>query len=234
MRPTLVLFDVDGTLVDTAGAGRRSLCRSFRTVFGLDDIEGPVARVRFDGKTDPAIIADIARETGIPPGGVEARYTELQEAYLQALREELAAPSARRRVMPGVPELLDRLASRPDVYLGLVTGNIEEGARVKLDAFGLNRYFIDGGFASDHPERNEIARIAHERLSRRAGFRFPADRVMVIGDTELDVRCARANAFHAIAVSSGFASRERLEAAGPDTLLSDLTDASAVLAAMGL
>jgi len=234
MRPTLVLFDIDGTLIDTAGAGRVGLSESFRTVFGIDDIEAAVSRVRFGGKTDPAIIGDIAREAGVPAVEVEARYTELQEAYLDVLRRELGAPNPKRRVMPGVQPLLDLLAARPDVFLGLVTGNIEEGARVKLDAFGLNRYFVDGGFASDHPERNEIARIAHERLSRRAGFRFPADRVMVIGDTELDIHCARANAFRAIAVESGWSARESLEAARPDTLLPDLTNADAVLAAMGL
>jgi phosphoglycolate phosphatase len=234
MRPTLVLFDIDGTLIDTGGAGRFGLQESFRTVFGMDDIESAVSRVRFDGKTDPTIIADIAREAGIAAVEVEARYTELQEAYLHVLRRELGAPNPKRRVMPGVRHLLDVLAARPDVFLGLITGNIEEGARVKLDAFSLNRYFVDGGFASDHPERNEIARIAHEKLSRRAGFRFPADRVMVVGDTELDVDCARANAFRAIAVESGWVPRDRLEAAAPDTLLGDLTDVRAVLAAMGL
>lgn len=234
MRPTLVLFDIDGTLIDAGGAGRLGLQASFRSVFGLSDIEASVARVRFDGKTDPTIIADIAREAGLAAGQVEARYVELQAAYLHALRTELATPNARRRVMPGVRPLLDVLAGRPDVFLGLVTGNVEEGARAKLDAFGLNRYFVDGGFASDHPERNEIARIAHERLSRRAGFRFPVDRVMVVGDTELDIVSARANAFRAIAVESGWVPRERLAAAGPDALLPDLTDANAVLAAMGL
>jgi phosphoglycolate phosphatase-like HAD superfamily hydrolase len=234
MRPTLVLFDIDGTLIDTGGAGRRGLEASFRSVFGLDDVSDSAARVRFDGKTDPAIIADIAREAGVPATEVEARYADLQDAYLQALRKELAAPNPRRRVMPGVRPLLERLAARPDVFLGLVTGNVEEGARVKLDAFGLNRYFADGGFSSDHPERSEIARIAHQRFSRRAGFRFPVDRVMVIGDTELDVVCARANGFRAIAVESGWVPRDRLLAAGPDTLLADLTDAAAVLSAMGL
>jgi phosphoglycolate phosphatase-like HAD superfamily hydrolase len=234
MRPTLALFDIDGTLVDTGGAGRSGLVESFRSVFGLEDAEAAAARVRFDGKSDPTIIADIAREAGIPSGHVEARYTDLKDAYLRALREQLGLPNPRRRVLPGVRPLLDLLSTRPDVFLGLVTGNIEEGARAKLDAFGLNRYFVDGGFSSDHPERKEIARIAHQRLSRRAGFHFPADRVMVIGDTELDVACARANGFRAIAVDSGWVTRERLVAANPDVLLSGLTDSRAVLVAMGL
>jgi phosphoglycolate phosphatase len=234
MRPTLVLFDIDGTLVDTAGAGRLGLEASFRAVFGLDDAAGPASRVRFGGKTDPMIIADIGREAGLPPREVEARYAELQSAYLDALRAELAIPDPRRRVLPGVKPLLELFSARADVFIGLVTGNVEEGARVKLDAFGLNRYFIDGGFSSDHPERSEIARIAHQKLSRRAGFRFPPDRVMVIGDTELDVECARANGFGSIAVATGATPRDQLSASNPDALLADLTDTAAVLAAMGL
>jgi phosphoglycolate phosphatase len=234
MRPTLVLFDIDGTLVDAAGAGRRGLEASFRKVFGLEDITEPASRVRFGGQSDPTIIAAIAREAGLPPAEIATRYVDLQRAYLDALRHELALPDPRRRVMPGVRPLLDALAARPDVFLGLITGNIEEGARAKLDAFGLNGYFVDGGFSSDHPERAEIARIAHERLSRRAGFRFPADRVMVVGDTELDVNCARANGFRAIAVESGWIPREDLEASAPDALFADLTDVAAVFTAMGL
>ena len=229
---TLVLFDIDGTLVDTAGAGRLGLEASFRSVFGLDDVASAASSVRYSGNTDPTIIADIAKAAGLPPSIVESRYVDLQTAYVAALRFELQRPNPRRRVLPGVGPLLRSLASRRDVSLGLVTGNIEEGARVKLDAFGLNRYFSDGGFSSDHPERSEIARIAHQKLSHRAGFRFPPNRVIVIGDTELDVACARANGFRAIAVVSGSASREQLAAARPDALFDDLTDAGAVLAAM--
>jgi phosphoglycolate phosphatase-like HAD superfamily hydrolase len=234
VRPTLVLFDIDGTLVDAGGAGRRGLEASFRRVFGIEDISAPASRVRFAGQSDPTIIAAIAREAGVSAGEVESRYVELQSAYVEALRHELSAPDPRRRVMPGVQTLLETLAARPDVLLGLVTGNIEEGARAKLQAFDLNRYFVDGGFSSDHPERVEIARIAHERLSRRARFRFPADRVMVVGDTEMDVRCARGNGFRAIAVESGWVPREDLEAAGPDALFADLTDLAAVLEVMEL
>jgi len=234
MRPTLVLFDIDGTLVDTGGAGRLGLEASFRSVFGIDEIEEPVSRVRFGGKTDPAIIADIARCAGLPAGAVEARYKELQGAYLEALRHALTLPNPRRRVLPGVTPLLDVLAMRPDVLLGLVTGNIEAGARAKLAAFDLNHFFADGGFSSDHPERGEIARIAHQKLSRRAGFRFPADRVMVIGDTELDVHCAQVNGFRAIAVASGASTSDALHASGADAVFTDLTDAVSVLTAMGL
>lgn len=234
MRRTLVLFDIDGTLVDTAGAGRLGLEASFRSVFGLEDVAGPVSRVRFHGKTDPTIIADIARAAGIDASEVEARYVALQTAYLEALREELSLFDPRRRVLPGVMPVLDLLAERPDVTLGVVTGNIEEGARAKLGAFDLNRYFVDGGYSSDHPERSEIARIAHQKLSRRAGYRFPVDRVMVVGDTELDVGCAHANGFRAIAVASGAQTRDLLLAARPDALFADLTDAGAVLAAMEL
>lgn len=234
MRPTLALFDVDGTLVDSGGAGRRALERSFLAVFNLRDIAEPASRVRFDGKSDPTIIAEIAAAAGVPGPEIERRYPDLRRAYLEALDGELARPDPRRRVLPGVERLLTALSERPDVFLGLVTGNIEDGARAKLGAFGLNRYFPDGGFSSDHPDRAEIARIAHERLSRRAGFRFPPDRVMVIGDTELDVACARANGFSAIAVESGWVPRERLLAAAPDALFADLTETPAILAAMGL
>ena len=115
MSPTLVLFDVDGTLVNTAGAGRRALERSFREVFGLSDIAEPASRVRFNGKSDPTIIADIAREAGIPGASIERRYPELQRAYLDALRAELRSPDPRRAVLPGVVPLLEILSRRDDV-----------------------------------------------------------------------------------------------------------------------
>jgi phosphoglycolate phosphatase len=234
MLRSLVLFDIDGTLVDTGGAGRAGLEASFRAVFGVEEVEAATARVRFGGMTDPRIIADIAHYAGVPAASVEARYADLQAAYLAALARELAVPSARRRVLPGVAPLLASLARRGDVVLGLVTGNIEEGARVKLDAFGLNHYFSDGGFSSDHPERGEIARIAHQKLSRRAGFLFPPESVFIVGDTELDVACAHANGFRSIAVATGSTPYEHLQEARPDAVFRDLTDGDALSQAMGL
>ena len=236
MTPALVLFDIDGTLVETGGAGRSGLLRSFREVFGVPDIEHRAAEVRLDGKTDPTIIAEMARAAGLAHDAVEARYAEFQKAYIRALREELAREDRRekRRVLPGVQALLDALHPRTGTWLGLVTGNIEVGARAKLATFDLNRFFPDGGFSSDHPDRIEIARIAHERFCRRAEVRFAPEHVAVIGDTELDVACARANGFRAIAVASGQVSRERLAAAGADAVLSDLSDLDEVMRALAL
>lgn len=236
MSPALVLFDVDGTLVDTGGAGRSGLLRSFREVFGVPDIEALAAEVRLDGKTDPAIISEMALAAGLARDAIEARYAEFQRAYIQALREELAREDRRdsRRVLPGVRPLLDALHPRPGLWLGLVTGNIEDGARAKLATFDLNRFFLDGGFSSDHPDRAEIARIAHERFCRRAEVRFAPERVAVVGDTELDVACARANGFRAVAVASGRVDRERLAAAGADAVLADLSDLDEALRALSL
>lgn len=235
MRPSLVLFDVDGTLVDTAGAGRRGLFRSFRDVFGVADIELRAAEVRLGGKTDPAIIAEMAAAAGIARIAIESRYAEFQRAYVAALREELAnGEPAHRRVLPGVQPLLEALHPRRGVWLGLVTGNIEDGARAKLQTFDLNRFFPDGGFSSDHPDRAEIARIAHERLCRRAAIRFAPERVAIVGDTELDVACARANGFRSIAVAAGGVSRVHLEAAGAHAVLDDLSDLDEVMRALEL
>jgi phosphoglycolate phosphatase len=234
MDPSLVLFDLDGTLVDCAGAGRRAIETAFREVLGLPDIEGPSRRVRFEGKTDPVIVEEIAREAGVPVerlAGVEA---EFRASYVGALREELARPDPRRRIMPGVRALLEALRHEPQVLIGLLTGNIEEGARAKLEPFGLNGYFTSGGFSSDHKDRAEIARVARDRLAHLTGREIPPERVSVVGDTELDIHCARVNGFRAVAVQSGWIPRERLLAARPDALFDDLTDLPAVLRALGI
>ncbi len=234
MPPTLLLFDVDGTLVDAAGAGRRGIENAFRRVLGLDDVSKPSSRVRFDGKTDPVIIHDIAREAGLSEDVIRDRMPDLLDAYVEGLRDEMGRPDPRRRVMPGVPALLASAAAHPGARLGLLTGNIERGARVKLEPFGLNAYFPTGGFASDHPDRVEIARLAREKVCASAGVAVAPERVWVVGDTELDVACAHANGFRALAVVSGFVARERLVASHPDALFADLTDTAAVLAAVGL
>jgi phosphoglycolate phosphatase-like HAD superfamily hydrolase len=118
--------------------------------------------------------------------------------------------------------------------LGLLTGNLESGARVKLQPFGLNPYFASGGFGSDHPDRREVARVAHRALSRLSGRSFEPDEVVVVGDTEHDVDCATASGFRAVAVDTGWGSRAAMESAGPFRLLDDLTDRDRVLESFGL
>ena len=234
MEPHLILFDIDGTLVDSAGAGRRATEQAFHEVFGLDSIGSRTAGVRFAGMTDPKIFGALADALGIPSGRLQARRRALAESYMRALDVQMRRPDPKRRALPGVAALLEALDACRHVYLGLVTGNLEHGARAKLEPFGLNRFFPGGGFGSDHDDRREIARLARTRLSSWAGLEFADSRVVVVGDTEHDIDCARANGFRSLAVESGWVSRECLRKAGPDALFSDLTDRPRVLEALGL
>jgi phosphoglycolate phosphatase-like HAD superfamily hydrolase len=232
MRPKLILFDVDGTLIDAAGAGRRAMERAFREVLGVDGIE-QAAGVAYAGRTDPMIFEATAEALHVDPAIYRSRRDDLIRGFVRAIEEEMRRPDPRRRVLPGVRALLETLAEMDAVHLGLLTGNLEAGARAKLEPFGLNHFFPAGGFASDHADRRRIARVAHDRMSELAGLVFRPEDVTVVGDTQHDVDCARANGFRAVAVDSGWVGREVLERAHPDVLLDALDDPS-VLEALGL
>jgi phosphoglycolate phosphatase-like HAD superfamily hydrolase len=232
--PVLILFDVDGTLVDTVNAGRRALERAFAAVHGIDAIASTANRIRFAGMTDSGIFRALASAAGVDPEQFAATSGSLHDAYFRELTAEMERPEPRRRTLPGVTALLEELQQRNEVHVGLITGNLERGARIKLDAFDLNRFFPGGGFGSDHEERREVARTAWRSMCRLTGIEFPRQRVVVVGDTELDVDCARANGFKAVAVDSGWVPRETLEGAAPDVLLDDFTDLPTVLRAFGL
>ena len=154
--------------------------------------------------------------------------------FVEKIREEMARPDPRRRVLPGARSLLEELERREGVHLGLLTGNLEAGARAKLDPFDLNRYFASGGFASDDPDRGKIANVAWNRLRDLAGIAFEPLDVTVVGDTVHDVECAKVNGFRAVAVDSGWAIRSDLEQANPDALLDDLSDLNRSLTALGI
>ncbi|MDX1387812.1 MAG: HAD family hydrolase [Acidobacteriota bacterium] len=232
MEPRLVLFDIDGTLVDTAGAGRHALVEALRRMYDIDGDVELSRRVKFEGKTDPIIVVELAEVFGIETQRVKDQVREFERLYLEILGAILARPDERRRVLPGVIPLLDALSERPDTHVGLLTGNIEAGGRAKLASLDLERYFEAGGFASDHPDRRVIARIAREKMERSTGLFFDPERTVVVGDTHHDVECARANGFRVVAVNSGYVPRETLVAAGPDALFDDLSDLDAVLRAL--
>ena len=144
----LVLFDIDGTLISGGRAGRRSLGAAFEEIFDLEDVERFMKQVSFNGRTDPLIVRDVARVAGIESSRLEDALEKLYDCYLQKLREITGGPHG-SSLCPGFPELLEALEKQPGVMLGLLTGNIEAGARTKLEPFDLNRYFGAGGFGSD-------------------------------------------------------------------------------------
>ena len=221
----LILFDIDGTLIRGHGLGRRALERAFGEVFGIRIDEHPgIGNVSFAGRTDPTILEAMARVLRIPETAFRARHSEFEGAYCRHLRVTVAE-STEKEPCPGVPELLSRLHRHPRLALGLLTGNIEKGARIKLDPFGLNAYFPFGGFGSDHEDRSVLAARALEIARARTGAPIHPGSVLVVGDTEHDVAAAKVNGFLAAGVVTGFGSRESMASAGADAIFEDLSPA---------
>ncbi|HEU4699604.1 MAG TPA: HAD family hydrolase [Gemmatimonadales bacterium] len=245
MSAKLVLFDIDGTLLLTAGAGRRAITTVLAEhVAGVTepaaapDLHACFAAVRFDGKTDPQIVGELLAAAGEPAPHDAGRVRSLCERYVRLLEHELRHPEARTTVMPGVPALLDALEREPGVVLGLLTGNLLEGAGLKLRAAGLDpARFAIGAYGSDAAHRPELPPIAARRAAERFGARFggrapDGHAVVIIGDTPADVTCGRSIGARAIAVATGAYSMEDLAAAGPHAVFADLSDTAAVLAAI--
>jgi phosphoglycolate phosphatase-like HAD superfamily hydrolase len=244
----LLLFDVDGTLVLTGGAAVRAMDEAFHEVFG---VRGAFEHVPMPGRTDGAILADAfvravpqsqifaeaLSAVGVHPG--DGQVDRFKAAYVSRFAEEIqkpvpvdpAKPSRHRfkGVLPGVRELLDALSLRPDMFLGLLTGNYEQGARIKLEYFNLWRYFAWGAFGDDAVNRHELVPVAIAR-SRAAGCPAldPHD-IVIIGDTPLDVACARDAGITCLAVATGGYSIDALQASGADMALESLADTDAVV-----
>jgi phosphoglycolate phosphatase-like HAD superfamily hydrolase len=222
----LVLFDIDGTLLTAAGAGRRAIHRALIDVFGG---VGP-ADYWFDGKTDPQIVRDLMRHEGHSDAVIDDRLGDVLTRYADRLGIELQDPSHTPIVHPGVPELLDALESRNDVVVGLLTGNIEQGAAQKLRAVGLDpARFVIGAFGSDHEHRLELPAIAAARAYSRFGCEVE---LVVIGDTPADVACGAGAKRRAIAVATGRFTVDELAACRPAAVFADLSDTAAVMTAI--
>lgn len=222
---TVLLFDIDGTLVLTGGAGGRAMSRAFADLFSVDDA---FLGIPMAGRTDSWILADAASAHGVPLD----RLSQFREIYLQHLVTELAKPGPRKGVMPGVRALLDALAGRADVYLALLTGNYEAAARVKLEYFDLWRYFKCGAFGDAAPDRNGLLPKALTRIRECGGPAVGPSQAVVIGDTPLDVACAAASGARSIAVATGGYAVDTLRSAGADVVFEDLSDTQAILEAI--
>lgn len=226
----LVLFDIDGTILLTAGAGRRAITAALGEVVGNFDA---FAQVRFDGKTDPQIVGELLAAAGhAAPHDVD-RVQALCRRYVALLEHELVSPASATTVMPGVCELLDRLEEHPEVLLGLLTGNVAEGAALKLRAAGLDpARFVVGAYGSDSAHRSELPAIAARRAEPHFGRIPDGQEVVIIGDTPADVACGRPVGARAIAVATGGYSTADLAACGPHAVFADLSGTASVLAAI--
>lgn len=225
-RRTIVLWDIDNTLLYTGGAGSIAMTRAFRDLYGIEDA---FSRVEFSGRSDRAIFRDGARAHGIE-SDLEVELARFVDAYVPHLQRALA--ETRGRLMPGVPALLRAFDGRDDVVQGLGTGNFRRTGEAKLVHYGIAGFFprTVGGFGDDHDDRGELIRIGIERLRNGSGD----GRVVVIGDTPNDVAAARANGAFALGVATGRDSVEDLLACGAHAALEDLSDAARVLDVLAL
>ena len=225
----LVLFDIDGTLLWSDGAGRRAMERALTEVYGSAGDAG----YRYDGKTDPQIVRELMRGVGHADERIDDGMERLLPLYLDGLRAELAEGTRDVRVLPGVPEVLDALEGRDDVVLGLLTGNLADGAAVKLGAAGIDiRRFRVSAFGSDHEHRPELPAVAVARARAELGLDVAGERVVIVGDTPADIECGRGIGARAIAVATGRYDVETLRAHGPAAVFESLADTDAVVRAV--
>jgi phosphoglycolate phosphatase-like HAD superfamily hydrolase len=211
----LILFDIDGTLISAGGAGTRSMNLAFHRLFGIRDAFSDISMA---GKTDPQIMKEGLKMHGFPymDGNVE----KMKEMYLQFLHDEINNPH--RTLKPGIEEALHLFRSR-SMPLGLLTGNLEKGAEIKLTPFGIYDFFLDGAYGSDDEDRDNLLPVAIKKFKQR-GFEFLPEDCIVIGDTPRDVRCAKIHGSHCIAVSTGPYSKEDLLNTDADIVVESLEE----------
>jgi phosphoglycolate phosphatase len=222
----LLLFDVDGTLLSSRGAGRRAVKAALERVYGSG---GGIDQYDLRGKTDQRIVFDVMEVAGWSREAVKERLDDFFEAYARGLAEEIGDGRS-VALLPGIDALVRRLDRTDGVMLGLVTGNIEEGARIKLEPTGLWPFFSIGAFGSDHADRRRLPSLAARRAHAMVGYAFRPDEVVVIGDTPLDVECARAFGAVAVAVATGQHTRAELAAEKPDLVFGDFSDVESAAA----
>ncbi len=221
----LLLFDIDGTLITSGGAGEGALKDAMKSRFGVDeDLHG----ILLAGATDARISRELLQKHNLEcsPENISA----LLDTYLHHLAERMGKHNG--YLLPGIVPLLEALSQREDAVLALLTGNVVRGAEIKLTHYGVWDFFEFGAFADDHHDRNELGKFARARALERHGEEFPPDRIYVIGDTPRDIECGRAIGAKTVAIATGHYSLSELEAHAPDFLFEDLSDTATVLAAL--
>jgi len=223
--PRVLLFDIDGTLLNPAREGRICLKRALTEVFGT---AGSIADFHMAGKTDWQIVTELMAEAGLPADRIEAGREAAFTVYAQAVEE--AAPTLQMLLLPGVEELLAALTEQSEFAMGLVTGNVRDSVPHKLRAVGIDPgLFTFGAYGSERLNRNDLPGLAISRLEAQLGRGIDRERVLVIGDTSRDIECARHAGAKVLAVATGHSSTDELSAFQPDYILEDLTDTDVVL-----
>jgi phosphoglycolate phosphatase-like HAD superfamily hydrolase len=225
----LLLFDIDGTLISTGGAGGRAMARAFADVFGFSNGLGSISMA---GRTDAWIVAQMAAEHGLEYDA--QRFRAFHDSYVRHLADEVLLPGPQKGVLPGVRPLLDALLLRSEPYLALLTGNFKRGAQIKLEYFDLWHYFGAGAFGDDSHDRNGLLWSAMSNVEAAGGPHARPSEVVVIGDTPLDIAVAVAGGARSLGVATGNYDRDKLLESGADAVLTDLSDVGGVMRALGL
>ena len=222
----VVLFDIDGTILRSGGVGRIAMERALATVFG----SAGSTKYQYDGKTDRQIVRETMRLEGLSDDEIDAEMPRLLDEYLSGLHAELESGKRTMHVFPGVREILDELEREESVVLGLLTGNIEHGARAKLGAAGIDigRFKVNA-FGSDHEHRPELPAVAQRRAGELLGVAVEGNRLIVIGDTPADIRCGESIGARAIGVATGRYSVDELSKHDPWAVFETLADTAAVM-----
>lgn len=219
---TVCLFDIDGTLLNSGGAGQHAMEQALLQAFS---VRGPYVAIPAAGRTDKAITTDLFKHHSLQVD--ESNWSRFLEAYLEHLPRSLHEMDG--SILPGVELLLEELGRRDDVAVGLLTGNLKVGAMLKLKHYHLDHHFHFGGYGDVHLDRDDVARLAHAAAGEFLQQKLHPDRLWVIGDTPADVKCGRAIGARVLAVSTGVHTPECLASYGPDQLYESLEDVDSVL-----
>lgn len=222
MKTKLILFDIDGTLLTSGGAGERSLRLALKDAF---DIHDDFKSIEIAGRTDSGIARRVLEKHRIEP--TVENISKFLDGYLHHLAIELTR--SKGTLLPGILDLLNALKTRPHLAIALLTGNLCRGAEIKLSHYGIWRFFEFGAFADDHHDRNRLGPFATARAKEKHGVEFAPENIYVIGDTPHDIECGRAFGAKTVAIATGHHSRDQLAAHNPDYLFDDLSNISEVI-----